>query len=616
MRYAGPMLPARLRAYCLPVCLALVPLLSLYLTTLQTIPNGSSHYFMIDAGETQIVLNEWGSLHPTGYPLYVVSGNALTSILRFIGISPVAAPALVSLLWGLLSLLLLYRLGTHLGAPPLLTAVITLLHGLTRTFWIHGVIAEIYSFNQLLLLILLCIALWRGQLRGRVYWLALLGGIALAHHRAFITLVPAFLYAVWPTLRASGSRLPRLLLKSLALCAVGMLPYFWPLLRAQAGAAWVYGAPASLPHLLNLFLGSEASRFIGPPTSLAALQQNVQLVNNVLISDLSLPGVLLGLAGLLLALRAHRRPAITLLLCASGAWFFHLFFYSDILSALILPVTLSLSFGWLFAADAVLQRFPARRLALSGVLLAALVAALLLLRHNLAFVRQLTSDPTGLETVAALEAAPPGSTVMLAWGTRYFAASAAQLYLDRLAHITLADDNGKLRQAFLDSMLITPDYTFFNQPPAWWATRLGLEVWLEAAGPRLVRILPAPIISYSDVAGPQAQDTLLHCEAERLVLELVWNAGATAPDEDLSVFVKAFADDGSLLAQGDQFAPVYGLRPTSSWLAGEQLRDFYPLAASPQQVASLEYGMYRVTPAGEFENTHAYRIDPVCAHPD
>ncbi len=607
------MLSARLRAHCLPICLVLFPLLGLYLTTLQTIPNGSSHYFMIDAGETQIVLNEWGSLHITGYPLYVVSGNVLTTILRLIGISAIAAPAMVSLLWGLLSLLLLYRLGTQLGAPPLLAAGVSLLHGLTRTFWIHSVIAEIYSFNQLLLMILLCIALRRGQLRGRVYWLALAGGIALAHHRAFITLVPAFLYAVWPTLRASGRRLPRLLLTSLALGAVGMLPYLWPLLRAQAGAAWVYGEPSTIPGLFNVILGTEASRFIGPPTSLAALQHNIQLVNAVLIRDLSLPGVLLGLTGLLLALRTHRRPAITLLLCASGAWLFHLFFYSDILSALILPVSLSLAFGWLFAADALLQRFPGRRPAHGGMLLAAVVAALLLLRHNLTFIRQLTSDPSGLETVTALEAAPPGSTVMLAWGTRYFAASAAQLYLERLDHITLTDDNGELHPAFLDGTLVTPDYTFFNQPPPWWENRLGQKVWLDAAGPRLVRIMAAPNISNSDVAGPFVQDAQLHCEDERLVLQLVWNAGATAPFEDFSVFVKAFADDGSLLAQGDQFAHVYGLRPTSSWLAGEQLRDFYPLAASPQRVASLAYGLYRVTPAGEYENVLEYRADPVCA---
>ena len=91
------------------------------------------------------------------------------------------------------------------------------------------------------------------------------------------------------------------------------------------------------------------------------------------------------------------------------------------------------------------------------------------------FIRQLTNDPAGLETVATLEAAPHGSTVMLAWGTRYFAAAAAQLYLDRLAHISLTDHNQDLSPAFENDTLITPEYTFFNQPLAWWADKLGQD---------------------------------------------------------------------------------------------------------------------------------------------
>ena len=608
------MLTSRLRAPWLPVCLALIPLLLLYLATLQAVPNGSSHYFMIDAGETQIVLNEWGSLHPTGYPLYTISGNVLTAILRSVGISPIIAPALVSLLWGMLALLLLYVFGAHLGASPWLAASMSLLYGLTRTVWIHNVIAEIYSFDLLLLLTLLCLAFWRGAWSGRVYWLAFTGGIALAHHRAFITILPAMLYAIWPTLRASGRKFPRLLIISLVLVTVGFTQYAWPLLRAQSGAAWIYGAPSTLPALLDVILAEEYSRFIGLPSSLTGLQQNIELVNNVLLQEMSLPGILAGLAGLALALRTRRRLALTLLLSGMSAWLFHILFYRDILSALILPITLSLTFGWLFAAEALLMRFGNRQTQ-GGVALCIMVAALLLTRHNLTFIRKLTNDPAGLETVALLEAAPPDSTVMLAWGTRYFAAAAAQLYLGRLAHITLADHNQDLRPAFENDALITPEYTFFNQPPAWWADKLGQAIWLQAAGPRLIHIRSAPEIVESDVAGPAALDTRLHCQHDRLALELVWHAGVDAPVEDLSVYVKAFAADGSLIAQADQFAPVYGLRPTSSWLAGERLRDFFPLDVNPAQVSTLAYGLYRVNATGEFENVLDYFMNSICPLP-
>ena len=604
----------RLHMPLLPAFLAIIPLLLIYTASLQTIPNGSSHYFMIDAGETQIVLNEWGSLHPTGYPLYTFSGNVLTAILRSFSSSPIVAPALVSLLWGLLALFLLFVFGTHLGASPWLAASVSLLYGLTRTVWIHNVIAEIYSFNLLLLLTLLCLAFWRGPWRGRVYWLALTAGIALAHHRAFITLFPALLYAIWPTLRASGRKLPRLSIVSLLLVAVGFTQYAWPMLRAQSGAAWIYGAPSTLPALLDVILGEEYSRFIGSLSSLAELQQNIELVNNVLLQEMSLPGILAGLAGLALALRTRRRLALTLLLSGLSSWLFHMLFYSDILSALILPITLSLTFGWLFAAEALLMHFGNRQTQ-GGVALCIMVAALLLTRHNTTFIRKLTNDPAGLETVALLEAAPQGSTVMLAWGTHYFAAAAAQLYLGQLAHITLADDKQDLVPAFLDDTLITPDYSFFNQPPAWWTEKLEQTVWLQAAGPNLVHIRSAPKVVGSDDAGPSAHDAQLQCLPDRLALEVVWHAGADAPDEDLSVYVKAFAADGSLIAQGDQFAPVYGLRPTSSWLAGERLRDFYPLDVKPEEVFTLAYGLYRANETGEFENVLDYFMNSICPLP-
>jgi len=247
-------------------------------------------------------------------------------------------------------------------------------------------------------------------------------------------------------------------------------------------------------------------------------------------------------------------------------------------------------------------------------LLTALAAATLL-QHNRPFIHQLTHDPTGLQTAAALEAAPPGATVMLAWGTRYFAASAAQLYLGGLGHITLLSDQQDLRPAFQTGALLTPDYTFFNQPPAWWTARLGQPVWLEAAAPQLVRIRPAPERVQPPPPALQAYAAQLHCEPGRLVLELVWQAGAHPPAEDLSVFVKAFSADGALLAQGDQLAPVYGLHPTSAWLPGESLRDFYPLAVAPAQVATLRYGLYRLNARGEFENLREYALQPDCPQP-
>jgi len=385
----------RLTFIFLPSTLALLLLLILYLTGLQTIPNGSSHYFMIDAGETQIVLNEWGSLHPTGYPLYVISGNVLTGMMRALGVSPLVAASLVSLLWGVLALLLMFILARRLGFAPWLAAGAVLLYGLTRTVWIHNVIAEIYSFNLLLLLLLLHLAFTTNPGYRQLLLLALFGGIALGHHRAFMTLIPPLLYACWPVLRDSGKRPNRLVVAGSLFAAAMLVPWLWPLLRARSGADWVYGSPVSLPELADIIVASEYSRFIGPPASLPDLLRNLQQVNEAILRELSFPGVLLGVAGLLLASRAGRRSGRTFLLVALCAWLFHAGFYRDILSALILPVTLALVFGWLYLAEA-LQRtrlVPASLPILFAF--AMFVSAILLWRHNQPFVLQLTRDPTG-----------------------------------------------------------------------------------------------------------------------------------------------------------------------------------------------------------------------------
>ena len=173
--------------------LLVLALLVVYLPTVQTIPNGSDHYYMIDVGETQVVLNVWGTLHYTGYPLYVLTGSALVALFRLFGANPAAAASLVSLVWGVLGLLLVTVLAAHLTKRPLLAALTALVYGLTRTVWIHAGIAEIYSFGFVLLMLLLTLALWHHPLRGRIVGLALLGGLGLWSPRRLDRLLGAVL---------------------------------------------------------------------------------------------------------------------------------------------------------------------------------------------------------------------------------------------------------------------------------------------------------------------------------------------------------------------------------------------------------------------------------------
>lgn len=598
------------------VGLILVLLLILYGVTLQTIPNGSSHYFMIDVGETQIVLNNWGTLHATGYPLYVIIGNLLTEVLVVLGVAPLTAPAIVSTIWGLLTLALIGALSIHLTRRVWLAAGLVLLFGLTRTVWIHHVVAEIYTFGLLLQIGLLALALWGKPSISRVYWLALLGGVAVAHHRATAMMIPALVYAVWPVLWANRRQLPRILFISLLLGLVGFVQYGYLYLRAQAGADWVYGQPGTLAGLWDEFIGREASRFIGPPGTFDALITNFELVTSTVIRDLTLPGVLLGIAGLVMAIRQpdQRRSGITFALMALVAYGFHVAWYSDVLSALILLVTVALAFGWLFLADWLLTvvRSDAKRVRLAqmGIISLTLAGALFLLAFNWPFIVTHTTDRTGLETIELLEAAPEDATVMLAWGPRYFAATVGQLFLDRLDHIRLVDDKADFRS--VDQPLVTAEFTLFNQPLNWWRDRLGSDVYLYAAAPRLVTLATSPRLAEDTPTGITVAEAQVTCSAEEVILDVVWQT-SERPEDDLSVYVHGLDAGGQIIAQADQRAPVYGWRPLTDWLPGEQVRDIYPLTSpDDSHLERIRYGMYRVLPEGGFENVSSYEVMVNC----
>ena len=635
----------------LALAAALAILLIAYLPAIQTIPNGSENYFMIDVGETQVVLNKFGTLHATGYPLYVMIGGTLVAFLRAFGVGAATAPAVVSLFWGLLALTLIYALALKLTRHPYLAATVTVLYGLTRTVWIHNDIAEIYTMTLFLLLLMLVIALWSPPIPGRLFWLALIGGIAVAHHRALIMAAPALIVAVYPDLKALLRKRPLMLFALLGLGLIGLLPYAYLYLRATTGAMWVYGEPGTLQGLIDQFMGKEAARFIGLPSSLDALIANINLVNEVIVTDLTIPGVLIGIVGLITGLYATRtrRAALVLIVSGGAAYLFHAFFYSDILSALILAVTLSLAFGWLFLADALLPAIaPAirsitphgtnltpqpplhsvergsdallpRRSSPSSpyviVILSVIAAAYAgyLYSENAPFITGLTGDTTGLQTIALAQHTPPGATLMLAWGPRYFAVGFARDVLGLLPGMHLVSHKADYKALLQQGALVTPAYTFYNQPIRWWQDQIGQRIYLHAVAPELVQITTEPELESDNNQmqnGINETGHRIDCTPDTIILRVAWHA-EDHPLRDLSVFVHLLDASGSLIAQDDHSAPVYGWRPLTTWDAEEVVRDVYTLPRRPN-AARISYGLYAQRADGSFENVVEYSLPVGC----
>jgi hypothetical protein len=316
----------------LPGLIAVAVLLLVYSGTLQRDVNGSGDHYMIDVGEVQVALNLWGTIHYTGYPLFTILGAALTHALRAIGFSPAAAASAVATGWSLLGLAGAYRLISRVtGGAYELAALTTLALGLVETFWIHSVVAEVYSFSVFLTSATLLVGIKAAPLPStgegaaplpstgegaaplpstgegladrwdeRLWWLAmLLLGAGVQHHRMLVLLAPGVLLPAAPALWQRRSGWLRLAVRSALAFALPFLTYAYLPLRARQGAIWVYDQPDTWEGFWTEFTGRAVTPLLMKwPDNAQAWIGNVRFLGDQLGQQLPLLVLLAGAAGL------------------------------------------------------------------------------------------------------------------------------------------------------------------------------------------------------------------------------------------------------------------------------------------------------------------------------
>ncbi len=558
--------------------------------------------YMDDVGEAQVALNVWGTLHHSGYPLWTISGNLFVSALRAAGVSPEFAPTLHSTFWHFVGLGIFYALLHHLTGSSIVSAMCTLLLGLTHTIWFHAVVPEVYSLSLTFQLGLIGLALWRGlPIYRRIMFLALLGGLGVAHHRLIALLMPALLYAVLPeALAALRSQPRRALLTGAAALATGLagfLPYIYLPLRAQAGAVWVYGDPSTWEGFWHEFTGAEAAFLFAPPADLSGILDNISHTIAILFYEL-LPLLFVSSILALIAvpfLKGCGRLGGVLWL-AFGAYFAWLAVLHHVVmpqaAATVLVAVLLLALGIVWARLGPETRWVA------GSLFTAM-NVLFLISVGAPFVAGLTSDPVGVQVIAAARGIPrdQGAPIlMLPWGPRHTAVAFSVYVTGENADLRLVKHTADLGALSREGTLYTLRDTFYRFPLEWWRERLG-AVHLSSPALDVVRVSTAP--QRADSAQVQAigEDIGLlsvSCTLKEIgyVLDVEWIA-LRAPEHDLSVFVHLLPSEGDVpLAQGDVFAPVYGWYPTRLWSAGEVVRDHYWVPNVPGGTR-IAFGLYR-----------------------
>jgi hypothetical protein len=235
----------------------------------------------LDSPMLQAEVSVLGVGHPTGYPTYMM----LTHLFTYLPIGDSAYRVnLASAIYGLAAVLVVYLAGLRLGGRAVAAAAGALAFGLSGAFWSQAVIAEVYTFEALLVaLVILFLFLWRERRDGRYLLLcAFLVGLSLTHHLTSVLLVPATLAFVFLTDRRVVSRMG-LMLKGVGLFLLGLLPLLYLPIRALMHAPLNEADPSTPWRFLLLVTGgsflaesSEKGRHCSP-SSLALADTSTKL---------------------------------------------------------------------------------------------------------------------------------------------------------------------------------------------------------------------------------------------------------------------------------------------------------------------------------------------------
>jgi hypothetical protein len=272
----------------------------------------------LDSPMLQTEVSVLGVGHPTGYPTYMM----LTHLFTYLPFGDLAYRVnLASAIYGGAAVLLVYLAGLRLARRAVAAAAGAVAFGLSGAFWSQTVIAEVYTFEALLVaLVILVLLVWRDRRDGRYLLLsAFLVGLSLTHHLTSVLLVPAALAFVFLTDRRVLSSMG-LLLKGVGLFLFGLLPLLYLPIRALMHAPLNEADPSTPWRFLLLVTGgsflaesSEKGRNCSPSSlALSDASTKAELFGDQLLGQFPIVLMLVGIMAAFYLLFTDRATAVLL----------------------------------------------------------------------------------------------------------------------------------------------------------------------------------------------------------------------------------------------------------------------------------------------------------------
>jgi hypothetical protein len=579
-----------------------------------------------DVGELQFIPYILGLAHPTGTPLYILLGKVWSMLP--LGPSVAWRMNLLSAITASLAVVVVYHdlQWRTKRTIPALVAALALAFGLT--FWEQGIMADKYAFNALLVALVLHFALRWGETRSpaTLNLLVFTYGLSLTHHRTMLLFAPTLFGYVWWHEKSRLWRDWRRLLRLAVLFSAPLTIYLylpWAESRNLPPGTWHPNTLSDWYHYI-MDTGQIGDVYVDP----ADLVERLLIFGRTLARDFTWAGVLLGIAGL--AWQLLRRPADALFLLASFC--LHSFLAANhhhprpwlyfLPSFIIFVLWIGEALGAVWDG---LARWASRwnkGNATLAVILSLLMLTLPLVpfpkrfrlyreHHHGAGIldqwrQELKRGRMGDRLGKAIAEVKPGAVIVGDW--------------EQATPLWYYQQVEGLRP---DVQIVYPierlEEAAASGHPLYLArTYSGLaDRWHPSASGPLIALYQKPVSALPPDASPLdlqlgdafhlagfAYGEAAYDPARVVPLTLYWRA-IQPPAHDYSVSLRLYDEEGQTVVKVDAQHPVLGTYPTSLWIEGEVVADYYELSLAPDlPPGRYRWGviLYRTLPEGGWEN--------------
>jgi hypothetical protein len=266
----------------------------------------------VDTPMFQFIGRVLGVPHNPGYPLYVLLTHPVSLL-------PVGSLAyrinFFSAVLGALAVSLTFLVARRLGCRTAIGLAAALGLAFGQVFWSQAVIAEVYTLHTALIAgVLLALLAWRQTRRARFFYAAIAAFAAgLGNHTTILAFAPGIvLYALLTDHRFFLRW--RTLLLTITILAAGILQYAFILIRSRHPGAYLESRATTIPELVDVILARQfRDRLFAFDLQKVVSDRFPQMIEHVLVAELTAVGLVLATAGAAWLLRRRFTEGVLLL---------------------------------------------------------------------------------------------------------------------------------------------------------------------------------------------------------------------------------------------------------------------------------------------------------------